>query len=41
MKPEEKPKKTNPETDRIGVSSEFIQRVSEELLAIRKDKPNR
>jgi hypothetical protein len=39
MKPQEKPKKTNQENDRAGVSREFIQRVSEELIAIRKTKP--
>lgn len=40
MKPEDKTKKTNSDRDRAGLSREFIQKVSEELLAIRKDKAN-
>jgi hypothetical protein len=38
MKPEPKPKKVNPEHNRAGLSREFIEKVSEELQAIRKDK---
>jgi hypothetical protein len=37
VKPEEKANKNN-QNDRAGVSREFIQKVSEELQAIRKNK---
>jgi hypothetical protein len=38
MKPEDKPKKMNTEGERVGVSQEFIQRVSAELQAIQRDR---